>query len=75
MQAYKDIDGNSGVAAFEIRERSLVVTFKTGGAYLYDYRKPGRRHVEAMKKHALRGDGLATYINQHVRDNYSAKLG
>jgi hypothetical protein len=30
--------------------------------------------VDAMKRLAKAGKGLATYVNQHVKDNYARKL-
>jgi hypothetical protein len=42
--------------------------------YSYDATKPGTKHVDAMKRLALAGEGLTTYVNQHVRENYAAKL-
>jgi hypothetical protein len=74
LQPYRDRSGRSGVSAYKSGRNSIVVAFKTGGAYLYDYVVPGRKHVEAMKKLSANGDGLATYINQNVRDNYVKKL-
>lgn len=74
MRKYKDLSGDSGVAAFQIGTDSIIIRFKPGGTYRYDAVKPGKRHVEKMKKLALSGDGLATYINQEVRDNYAAKI-
>ena len=74
LQPYKDQSGDSGVSAYKLLKHSIVIAFKTGGGYLYDYSTPGRRHVEAMKKLAANGDGLATYINQHVRSQYAKKL-
>jgi hypothetical protein len=72
MQPYKNRD--SGIRAFEIHKSDIILEFKDGGGYLYDYVKPGRKHVEQMKKLALKGEGLATYVNQHVREHYKAKL-
>jgi hypothetical protein len=50
------------------------VWFKDGDGYDYDYRHPGREHVETMKRLAEEGRGLSTYISQHVRKNYARKL-
>ncbi|HYD85598.1 MAG TPA: hypothetical protein VEA63_16135 [Opitutus sp.] len=71
---YKDRSGDSGVRAYTIETDAIIVEFKSGGGYRYDSTAPGRRHVAAMKKLAQSGDGLATYINQHVRDDYAEKL-
>ena len=53
---------NSGIVAYEIQREAIVVEFRHGGRYLYDYDTTGREHVEKMKVLALEGRGLATYI-------------
>lgn len=62
---------HSGVAAFATGDDFILVQFKDGRLYLYDDKKPGKHHVEQMKRLALKGKGLTTYINQNVRENYS----
>jgi hypothetical protein len=74
LQSYRDRSGKSGVAAYKSGRDFIIVAFKTGGAYRYDDATPGRKYVAAMKKLAASGDGLATYINQNVRENYAQKL-
>ena len=64
----------SGVDAFEIGESFIIVRFKSGETYLYNNEKTGQRNVERMKKLAPRGRGLSTYISQHVKGAYAAKL-
>jgi hypothetical protein len=74
MKRYKNLNGDSGVTAYEISPKSICVRFDDGGTYLYSYRNPGADAVEAMKKLAARGRGLATYINIHVRKAYDRKI-
>ena len=74
MQRYKNLQGSSGVRAFEIGPGYIDVAFVTGERYRYDGGRPGAHHVEAMKALAVAGQGLATYINRHVRDNFAKKL-
>jgi hypothetical protein len=71
MEKYKGSEAG-GVAAFEIQDDAIILKFKDGRTYLYDYAKPGKVHVEEMKKRAVEGNGLTTYINKLVRDNYSS---
>lgn len=66
---------HSGIRAYAEGEDRILIEFKTGERYRYDFRKPGRKHVEEMKSRAHRTSGLTTYINQHVRENYAMKLG
>lgn len=74
MERYKNKNGNSGIVAFEIKEKSIAIRFISGETYLYDYTVPGRREVEQMKKLAQAGRGLSTFISQSVRERYAAKL-
>jgi carbamate kinase len=76
MKAYKDITGKSGVLAYEIRADQLYVLFKTEPEviYVYNYDKPGKRHLDEMKKLAVNGKGLSTYISVNVRGNFACKL-
>jgi hypothetical protein len=74
MQIYKNLNGNSGVSAYEIGESYIKVQFQDGSIYLYDYVKPGKLDVEAMKQLAIKGSGLNSYIGTHIKKNYSAKL-
>jgi hypothetical protein len=74
MQRYKNLQGNSGVRAFGIGPDYIDVAFVTGEKYRYDSDRPGARDVAAMQALAVAGQGLATYINTHVRDNFAKKL-
>jgi hypothetical protein len=65
---------NSGIVSYAEGKDCILIEFKTGERYRYNSRKPGRKHVEEMKSRAHRTSGLTTYINQHVRENYAAKL-
>ena len=74
MRKYKNISGKGGVSTFEILKNAIVIEFGYKERYLYDYTKPGKKHVEQMKHLAVEGKGLTTYINKYVRNNYSKKL-
>lgn len=72
--AYPNFGGDSPIRCYAIGPSSIRVWFEDGGGYEYDNRRPGRQHVEVMKRLAEEGRGLATYINRHVRANYARKL-
>jgi hypothetical protein len=74
MRPYKNMSGTSGAVAFEIAEHHIDIKFQDGHTYRYDYTKPGRTEVETMKSLAQTGKGLATFINQHVRERFARKL-
>ncbi|WP_295771173.1 hypothetical protein [uncultured Mucilaginibacter sp.] len=74
MVKYHNLSGNSGVEAYETGNDNIKIRFKGGDVYLYSYTKPGKRHVEQMKRLATIGEGLATYISRSVKNNFEAKL-
>lgn len=71
MKRYLNLNGNSGVVAYEIGNNSITVQFQGGQCYLYTYTSTGRTSVEKMKAYAEVGRGLGTYINQHVGKRYA----
>lgn len=71
---YANRGHRSGVREFALGPSSIRVWFIDGSGYEYDHRRPGRAHVEAMKRRAQEGEGLATYISQHVGKNFARKL-
>ena len=74
MRKYKNLDGNSGIFAWEEGNDYIIVQFSDFEKYLYNYIKPGKTLVEKMKQFAVKGKGLATFINKYVRGNYYKKL-
>ena len=74
MPRYHNRNGHSGVRAYKITPRAIELTFVNGDSYRYSYIRPGPTDVEEMKTRAQKGEGLSTYVSQHVRDNYERKL-
>lgn len=73
MQPYTDINGDSGVAAFELGDDYIHVQFKKSGkTYSYTYASAGQQAVEQMKHLALAGDGLNSFIMRNVRTSYES---
>ena len=67
MEAYQNLDGDSGVEAYESGVDRIKVRFRGDRTYVYDATVPGTVHVERMKELAASGRGLGTYISRHVR--------
>jgi len=74
MQRYRSRKPSVGVRAFALHDTSIDIEFQDGRRYRYDYNKPGEQKVEIMKRLAIAGEGLTTFINQHVRDAYACRL-
>jgi hypothetical protein len=74
MEKYKNRNGDSGVQSYEIGSDFIIVQFINDGSYLYNYQIPGSSHVERMKKLAIKGYGLSTYISTNIKKKYAKKL-
>ncbi len=73
MNRYKNLGGNSNVAAYEIAEDSITVRFNNGAMYLYNNSIPGGMLVEKMKQLAINGSGLNSLISSQVKKKYYQK--
>jgi hypothetical protein len=70
---YADIDGDSGIDAYQIGPDYIRVRFDTGSVYVYTYTSAGRSDIEAMKALARSGDGLLSYIMRNAKYDYESK--
>lgn len=74
MQPYQSADSDSGIAAYESGPGWIHIRFRGAGTYRYDDRHPGAEHVLEMQRLAEAGDGLNSYINRYVREDYARRL-
>ncbi|PJJ79140.1 hypothetical protein [Mucilaginibacter auburnensis] len=74
MQRYQSSNTNTGIIAYDILPDGISIKFRDGSVYLYTTESTGKEHLNKMEKLARKGEGLTTYINQHVRENYAEKL-
>ncbi len=70
-ERYRNLNGDSGVSHYAIGADFIAVQFQNATVYIYDGSRPGAHHVAQMKSLAEAGRGLGTYINQHIRGEYS----
>jgi len=68
MEKYANLSGRSSAREFEIYDRAIIIGFKEGSYYLYDYTKPGRENVETMKKLAREGKGLVNFVKSNDKN-------
>ena len=64
MTTYKNLNGESGIVAYEIFDTYIRVQFEDKDVYVYSYESTGKDEIEHMKKLAQEGKGLNTFINQ-----------
>lgn len=70
MPRYRNLDGRSGVLAYELGEGWIRIRFAGGKSYTYTDAATGAEHVRNMQILAQAGEGLATYVSKFVRDDY-----
>ena len=73
MKRYRNLSGDSGVVAYEIRPAAIVVQFQGGEKYEYTELSAGAVVIAAMQQLARSGRGLSTFIAQH-RPGYARTL-
>lgn len=73
MERYKNLGGDSKIIAYEIGNDSIKVQFQGGGTYTYTYQSAGQATIEHMKKLAIAGHGLNSYITTVVKKRYASK--
>lgn len=70
MQNYANRGGDSNVSRYEIGSDFIRVEFKDLSTYKYTNRSAGAGHVSEMKKLAILGQGLNSYIMLNCKYGY-----
>lgn len=73
MQYYENLGGNSNIRAYSIGLDYIDVQFNGGAVYRYSYNSAGKEKVEHMKRLAIQGSGLNSYIMRNARKDYERK--
>lgn len=75
MNVYRNINGDSGISAYNYGDDWISVRFKDGKTYEYRASKIGQEHITAMKALADAGSGLNSYIMRSptVKSGWSFK--
>ncbi|MFI5159213.1 MAG: hypothetical protein ACHQF4_10135 [Sphingobacteriales bacterium] len=74
MHPYQNSNHDTGIIAYQFGTDHIAVQFKDGSIYMYTNKSAGAKAIKQMKKLAEAGAGLTTFINQHVKDHYEAKI-
>ncbi|MDR3048819.1 MAG: hypothetical protein LBV16_03130 [Elusimicrobiota bacterium] len=71
MKQYLNLNGKSGIEAYEIGDTYVAIKFKkTNKIYTYSYHLAKKHNVDNMKNLAEKGQGLNSYIMKNVRNLY-----
>lgn len=76
MKQYLNKNGGSGVTHYQIGEDYIDIKFEgTSTIYTYTNSLNGKNHIDNMKKLALNGIGLSSYIAEHpsVKNHYKKR--
>lgn len=73
MARYANLGGNSSIIEYSIGDDYIDVKFSDGFMYRYSYGSAGSAKVNEMKRLAVAGQGLNSYIMRHARFNYERK--
>jgi len=67
---YENISGESNVSGYNIGTDFIQVMFSSGSVYTYSYDSAGQENVEEMKRLAIAGQGLGSFIQNNVKYDY-----
>ncbi|ABY63278.1 virion structural protein [Pseudomonas phage 201phi2-1] len=70
---YANIGGNSSIRGYDHGEDWLVVMFSDGSRYLYTLKSTEREQLDYMRRLAMAGKGLNSYITRIVQANYAGR--
>jgi len=74
MKRYRNLDGQSGVLAYELGKGWIHTRFVGGETYEYTDAVTGGENVRNLQVLAQAGQGLSTYVSKFVHDTYARKL-
>jgi len=70
MQNYANLGGDSNISKYEIGSDFIRVEFKDSSVYKYTNNSAGENHVTEMKRLAISGQGLNSYIMSNCKFSY-----
>jgi hypothetical protein len=75
MPMYRNLNGDSGIVAYEVGQDWIEVEFRQGRERFYTYTSAsvGSGNLMTMKQLAERGSGLNSFINTRVPKGYYSK--
>jgi hypothetical protein len=74
LKSYRDSHGTANATGYAYGRTWIIIQFKGDALYLYTNSSCGAEHIRELKRLARLGEGLDSYINQHVWKRYAAKL-
>lgn len=71
---YKNLSGDSTVAAYEVKKDGIKVRFTDHTVYRYTNQSADPANIAKMKTLASAGKGLGTFIKATVADRFQRKI-
>ena len=74
FKRYKNLSGDSKVAAYEIAKDGVTIRFTNSTVYRYTNQSADPANISKMKTLATAGKGLGTYVEAHVKTRFLRKV-
>lgn len=74
FRRYKNLNGDSKVANYEIAKDGVIIRFADFSVYRYTNQSAGPDNISKMKSLAISGKGLGTFIDANVKDRFLKKI-
>jgi len=73
MFRYRNLNNNSGVAAYDTGVDWFLIKFNDSSLYLYTTKSTTKEHINYMRILAREGKGLNSYVNRIVGNQYAGR--
>ena len=74
FRRYKNLGGQSKVAAYEISKDGVTIRFANNSVYRYTNQSADPKNIKKMKDLAIAGKGLGTFIEANLKERYLRKV-
>lgn len=74
FRRYLNLGKDSKVAAYELKKDGITIRFTDHTVYRYTNQSADPKNIAQMKKLAIAGKGLGTFIEANVKERYLRKV-
>ena len=74
FRRYKNLGGKSTIVKYELEKDAVNLRFTDNSSYRFTNQSAGKENIAEMKKLALAGKGLGTFVEKNVKERYERKI-
>lgn len=74
FKRYKNLSGDSKVAAYEIVKDGMTIRFTDASVYRYTNQSADPANISKMKTLATAGKGLGTFVTANLKDRFLRRV-